>query len=163
VSRLTIIAAVADNGVIGRGGRLPWHLPEDLQRFKRLTMGHAVVMGRLTFESPEGPLPGRRVIVLSRDPRFAPEGVEVAQSLAAALKLLGNHPEVFVAGGAAVYAEAMPDADRLVLTRVRATVDGDVQFPSVDFAEWQLVEAEERPPDESNPHAMTFEVYLRRG
>lgn len=163
MSRLTLIAAVADNGVIGRGGSLPWHLPADLQRFKQLTMGHAVLVGRTTFESLAGSLPGRRLIVLSRDPGFAPHGVEVAGSLQSALELVGDDPEVFVAGGLELYAEAMPVADRMLVTRVHAAVDGDVLFPPIDDGEWRLDEAEEHPPDASNPHAMTFEVYSRRG
>jgi len=162
VSRLTLVVAVADNGVIGRGGNLAWRLPADLRRFQHSTMGYGVIVGRTTFESLPAPLSGRRVVVLSRDPDFAPPRVEVARSLPTALRLLSDDEEVFVAGGGDVYRQALPLADRLVVTRVHADVEGDVFFPPIDGSEWQLLETEERPADAANQHAMTFEVYVRR-
>jgi len=138
---ISLVAAIARNRVIGAGNRLPWHLPEDLKRFKRLTLGAPVVMGRRTHESvlahAGGPLPGRRNIVVTRQPgaRFA--GCEVAGSLEAALALAGSVPEVFVIGGAELYAAALPRADRLYLTLVDAEYAGDAFFPEIDPADWR--------------------------
>ena len=118
---VSIIAAVADNGVIGRGGGLPWHLPADLKRFKKLTTGHHMVMGRRTWDSiGRRPLPGRPTIVVSRDPAFVAEGARVARSVEQALELAAGADEVFVAGGQAIYREALAVADRVYLTRVHA-------------------------------------------
>lgn len=158
---VSVLAAVADNDVIGRNNDLPWHLPKDLQWFKRLTTGHAIVMGRRTFESIGRPLPNRRTIVLSRSERFAPAGVETAPSLAAALELASDETEVFVVGGATVYAEALPRADRLYLTRVHADVTGDVTFPRLNVNEWSLVSQEEHDSDQNHAHPFTFQIYHR--
>jgi dihydrofolate reductase len=162
VSDVAVIVAHAENRVIGRDGQLPWHLPEDLRRFRRLTTGHAIVMGRLTYESVGRPLPHRRNIVLSRRLRSAPEGVELAPDLDAALALPGMASStVFVAGGAEVYRAALPRADRLYLTVVHADVEGDVLFPEVDFEDWRLIEDERRDADERHEHAFSFRVYTR--
>lgn len=158
---VSLVAAVAENGVIGRGGGLPWHLPDDLRWFKQLTMGHAVVIGRRTYESLGRPLPGRRWIVLSRDPLFHPAGVETAADLPAALATAGGG-EVFVAGGAAVYRAALPLAERLYLTVVHARVEGDTRFPPLDFADWTLVEERRHDADARHAHAFTFRTYARR-
>jgi dihydrofolate reductase len=134
---VSLVAALARNRVIGAGNRLPWHLPEDLRRFKRLTMGAPVIMGRKTHESIGKALPGRRNIVVTRQPdaRFA--GCEVAGSLDAALALAGDVPEVFVIGGAELYRLALPRADRLYLTLIDADYDGDTFFPDFDPADWR--------------------------
>jgi dihydrofolate reductase len=158
---VALIAAVAENGTIGRAGGLPWHLPDDLGWFKQRTMGHAVVIGRRTYESVGRPLPGRRWIVLSRDPAFRPAGVEAAPDLGAALAQAGAG-EVFVAGGAAVYQTALPVADRLYLTVVHADVEGDARFPAVNFDDWTLVDERFHPADERHAHAFTFRTYERR-
>jgi dihydrofolate reductase len=158
---VSLIAAVAENGTIGRAGGLPWHLPDDLRWFKQLTMGHAVVIGRRTYESVGRPLPGRRWIVLSRDPGFRPFGAETAPDLGAALTRAGAG-EIFVAGGAAVYRVALPLADRLYLTVVHTDVAGDTRFPPVDFDDWTLVEERSHPADERHAHAFTFRTYERR-
>jgi dihydrofolate reductase len=134
--RLTLIVARARNGVIGRNNALPWHLPEDLQHFKATTMGHAILMGRRTFESIGRPLPGRRTLVLTRDPTWTYPGCERVASLDEALARCANVPDVFVVGGAQVYAEAMAHADRLIVTEVDIDVDGDAFFASPDPAEW---------------------------
>lgn len=134
--RLTLVVARARHGVIGRDNTLPWHLPEDLQHFKATTMGHPILMGRRTFESIGRPLPGRRSIVLSRDPGWAREGCERAGSLDEAIALCAGLPEAFVVGGAAVYAQALPRADRLIVTEVDLEVDGDAWFPAIDPAAW---------------------------
>ncbi|WKB55742.1 dihydrofolate reductase (plasmid) [Eleftheria terrae] len=129
---LSIIAAVARNGVIGRDNALIWHLPEDLQHFKRTTLGCPVLMGRKTFESIGRPLPGRRNVVLTRDLHWTAPGVEEAPSLQAALELLKHASKVFVIGGAHVYAEALPLVDELVLTEIDADFEGDTYFPDWD-------------------------------
>jgi thymidylate synthase len=135
---VTVVAAVARNGVIGRDGDLPWHLPEDLRRFKSLTMGHVLVMGRKTFESIGRPLPGRITIVVTRQAGWpAPEGVLVAGDLEAALQQAAAlDDDVFVVGGAEVYRQALGEADVLELTEVDAEPDGDVCFPAVDWSGW---------------------------
>jgi dihydrofolate reductase len=158
---VALIAAVAENGVIGRGGGLPWHLPDDLRWFKQLTMGHPVVIGRRTFDTLGRPLPGRRWIVLSRNPAFHPDGVETAPDLRSALAAAG-HGDVFVAGGADVYRAALPLADRLYLTVVHARVEGDTRFPEVDFDDWTLMEERHHPADARHRHAFTFRTYARR-
>ena len=160
---VSIIAAVSENGVIGRGGRLPWHLADDLRRFKRLTMGHSIVMGRKTWESIGRPLAGRRMLVISRQADYRADGVKVAASLDRALEIAvaAGDDEVFVIGGAEVYRLAMPRADRLYLTRVDTEIDGDTHFPQVDWSQWRLAESERHAASDRNDHAFTFECYER--
>ncbi len=134
----SLISAVARNRVIGINNTLPWRLPEDLQHFKRLTLGHHIVMGRKTFESLGRPLPGRISVVISRDPNYAlPEGCLLAGSIETALHLCGEDSEVFCIGGAQLYAQALPLADRLYLTEIEADFDGDAWFPAFDRAAWR--------------------------
>ncbi len=140
MTRITLIAALGANQVIGRDGQMPWHLPEDLAHFKATTMGHPLLMGRATFASIGRPLPGRRTIVLTRNPEWHHADVEVAHSFPAALTLVGPADEVFVAGGGQVYAEALPWAHRMVLTEVDGEPDGDTYFPPWDRSRWQEVE-----------------------
>lgn len=161
--RLSLIVAVARNGVIGRDNELPWRLSADLRHFKRLTTGHPIVMGRRTWESIGRPLPGRRNVVLSRDPAFAAEGVEVFRGLEQALEALQGAEEVFVIGGAAIYAMALPRADRVYLTRVEAEVEGDTRFPDLDPAHWRRVAREEHRADERNELPYSFEIWEPRG
>jgi dihydrofolate reductase len=161
VTRVAVIVAVDEHGGIGRDGRLPWHLPEDLKRFKALTMGHPIVMGRRTWDSIGRPLPGRRSIVLSRQPGLVIEGAEVVPSLENALRVAGAAPEVLVIGGAEIYREALPLADWIHLTRVHATVQADTFFPRLDAAEWEEVAREDRAADERHAHPYSF-VTLRR-
>jgi dihydrofolate reductase len=158
---LSLIAAVAANGVIGEGGRLPWRLPADLRRFKEITWGHPVIMGRKTFESMGKPLGGRRNLVLSSRRDFAPAGVDLVASLEEALARCAGEPEVFVIGGASLYREALPRAQRFYLTRVEADISGEVTFPEWDPSGWRLVEDEARAPDASNPYPLRFQVYAR--
>ena len=136
MTRVTLIAALGRNGVIGADGTMPWHLPEDLRHFKATTMGHPLVMGRRTFDSIGRPLPGRRTIVITRNPQWHHAGVESAHSFAEALALAGPSDEVFVAGGGEIYAQALPYAHRLVLTEVDAEPEGDTHFPDWDRADW---------------------------
>jgi len=134
--RISIIAAVARNGVIGRGNRLPWHLPEDLKRFRALTMGHHVIMGRKTWESIGRVLPGRTMVVVSRNPGYGVAGCLIAHSLEEALGLCGDDREVFIIGGAEIYRQALPMAGRIYLTRIEQEVAGDTYFPAFDMVEW---------------------------
>ena len=135
---VVLVAAVADNGVIGVGGELPWHLPEDLAHFKRVTTGNVVIMGRKTFESIGGPLPRRTNVVVSRQPGWSADGVLVAGSLAEALELAEQHDgDAMVIGGAQIYALALPIADEQVLTEVHQEPEGDVLYPPFDRSEWE--------------------------
>lgn len=142
---VSLIVAAAANDVIGVDNRLPWRLPEDLRRFRDITMGKPIVMGRRTHESIGRPLPGRRNIVLSRRPGYAAEGCEGADGLDAALALTGDAEEVLVIGGAALYREALPLAGRIYLTRLHRAFAGDTRFPSLDNADWRAVEREDFP------------------
>lgn len=159
---VSIIVAIAEGGVIGRDGKLPWHLPADLARFKRLTMGHTILMGRRTYQSIGRPLPGRQAIVLSRSTGFRPAGVQVAADWEQALRAAPADRELFAIGGVAVYRLALPIARRLYITRVHQPVAGDVLFPTCDFQQWHLRERTPRPADERNPLSCTFEVWERR-
>lgn len=161
MSRIHVIAAMSENRVIGRDNQLPWRLPADLKRFKAATMGHALVMGRKTYESIGRPLPGRRTIVLSRDESYRPEGVEVASSLDRGLELAGKE-EVFIAGGGEVYRRALDLADDILLTVVHGRVEGDAFFPSLNPGIWELVEEERRPADERHAWDLSFLRYRRR-
>ena len=137
---ITILAAVARNGVIGVDGGLPWHLPDELRLFKELTLGHVLVMGRRTYESVGRPLPGRTTVVVTRRPDWEPEGALRAGSVEEALVMAREiDDEVFVVGGAQVYAEALPATDRLALTFVDAEPEGDTVFPEVDWSKWREV------------------------
>jgi dihydrofolate reductase len=148
---ITIAVARAINGVIGRDNRLPWHIPGDLKRFKALTMGSVMVMGRKTFESLPGVLPGRRHIVMTRDPEWKAEGVEVAHDATSALALAGDAP-VSVIGGAAVFELFEPIADRIELTEVIAEIEGDVTMPDLRSSErWCELEYEDHPPVGETP------------
>ena len=162
---ISIIVAASENGVIGRDGALPWHLPADLKRFKKLTLGHAVIMGRKTYqsilESLGRPLPKRRSVVLSRDPDYQAPGAELASGLEQALALLAGDDETFVIGGASVFAEALPKADRLYLTRVHAEVEGDVFFPEVDLSSWNLISEERHEADDRHAYPFSFLDYER--
>lgn len=158
--KISIIVAMTDRRVIGRGGRLPWHLPADLRRFKQLTMGHHLVMGRKTYESIGRPLPGRTSIVLTRQANYQPAGALVAAGLDEALELAPDD-DVFIIGGAEVYRMALPRADRLLVTRVEADVEGDTFFPEFSAASWKLQCVERHEADARNPLSYSFETYER--
>ncbi len=158
--RVAVIAAVAGNGVIGRGNGLIWHLPADLAHFKRVTLGHPILMGRKTWESIGRPLPGRRNIVISRDPGYIARGAESAGSLQQALALCTDVPEVFVVGGAQIYAEALPLAQQLWLTEIHAEPQGDARFPAWNRADF--IEASRDPhPAQGDLPAFDFVLYER--
>lgn len=163
---VTLILARARNGVIGRNGALPWHLPEDLKRFKALTLGHPVVMGRKTWDSILArngkPLPGRRNIVISRQPGFVAAGAEAAGSLDGALALCADAPVVFVIGGAQIYAEALPRAQCVELTEIDADFEGDAVMPALDPAVWQEAQRETHGPTTERPFGYAFVTVRRR-
>lgn len=160
---LSIICALAQDRAIGYNNDLLFHLRADLRRFKSLTTGHTVVMGRRTYDSlPKGALPNRRNIVLSRNPEFRAPNVEVFGTLADALAACATDEEVFVMGGASVYSEALPLADRLYLTHVQATPEkADVYFPEISPSEWRVVQEESHEADEQNDQPFTFADYER--
>lgn len=161
--------AVAENGVIGCDGRLPWRVPSDLKTFRRLTMGKPVIMGRKTFQSIGKPLPGRDNIVVTRDAAFVAEGVEVASDLEKALALARGHAaaravdEVMVIGGAEIYAAAEPHAGRIYLTRIAANPEGDVHFVLADPSQWREVSRTPIEPDPRDEAAATLVVMERIG
>jgi dihydrofolate reductase len=162
IPRITIIAALARNGAIGKDNRMPWHITDDLKRFKALTLRHPVVMGRKTFHSIGKSLPGRDNIVITRSHAFAASGCRVVHSLAEALTAAQGAPEVFVIGGAEIYALALPMADSLQLTEVDAAIDGDAYFPNFDRSAWREVSRE--PGSTAGPDRLRYDfvTYERR-
>ncbi len=161
---ISMIAAMAHDRVIGLDNQMPWHLPADLAHFKRVTLGKPVLMGRKTFESIGRPLPGRRNLVISRNPDYRAGGVEVIDSVEAALALLADSDvaELMVIGGGHLYGQLLPRADRLYLTRIDLAVEGDTRFPAFDENDWSCIERELHQPDEKNPHPYCFETWQRR-
>lgn len=158
---LSVIAAVAANGVIGRDNALPWHLPADLRRFKKLTMGHSMIMGRRTWEAIGRPLPGRRSLVLTRRPDYRADGADIAHNLDAALTMTAAENEVFIIGGATVYRLALPRCDRLYLTRLDAPSPGDTLFPAIDETHWDMIEETCIANDEQAPCPYRFQTFVR--
>ncbi|MCG6874395.1 MAG: dihydrofolate reductase [Betaproteobacteria bacterium] len=165
MARITLVAALARNRVIGRRNQLPWRLPEDLRRFKALTMGHPVIMGRKTYESILAaigrPLPGRLNIIVTRSPDYTAPGCIVAASLEAAIAAAEPAAEVFVIGGAEIYRAALASAHRLHLTEIGADFDGDAWFPGLPPGEWREVSRESHPPGPEFAHGYAFVVYER--
>lgn len=154
--KISLIVAAAMNNVIGRDGRLPWHLAEDLKRFKRLTTGKPIIMGRDTYESIGKPLPDRRNIVVSSREDLEIDGCEVVATPDDALKLAAGAEEVMVIGGGKIFEQMLPKADRIYMTRVNALPDGDTFFPEISTEEWQIVDQENFPADESGQHGFSF-------
>lgn len=165
--KLGVIVAAAQNGVVGRNNALPWHLPEDLKYFKRMTLGKPIVMGRKTYESIGRPLPGRRNIVISRNAEYRAPGVDVVPDLEAALALAADQAlidgveELMVIGGAEIYAAAIPRADHLYVTEVHAEVEGDAWLPPVDWRAWREVSREFHAAGGQNPYDYSFVAYRR--
>jgi len=166
---IAIYVAIAENGVIGREGGLPWRLSTDLKRFKADTMGKPIIMGRKTYEGIGRPLPGRVNIVVTRDKAWRAEGVETAHSLSEAITLakvrgrcMAGIDEICVVGGGEIYAQALPLADRLHVTHVLASVEGDAHFPPIDPDLWRVASAEDVPAGEKDSHATRYTVYERR-
>jgi dihydrofolate reductase len=162
-ARVAIVAALARNRAIGRDNGMPWRLPEDLKRFKRLTMGHSVIMGRKTFESIGSPLAGRSNIVITRSPDWSRPGCLVARSLGAALAAVGKSRDAFVIGGSQIYALAMPLAQRLYMTEIERDFDGDAFFPEFDRSQWREVSRERRASGGSEGFDYAFVEYERNG
>ncbi len=168
--KLAIYVAIAENGVIGRDNGLPWRLSSDLRRFKTATMGKPIIMGRKTWQSIGRPLPGRLNIVVTRDPDFRAEGAEIVRSLDEGVKLgtvrgrcMAGADEVCVVGGGEIYRRALPLADRLYVTHVLASFDGDTLFPPIDPEVWRAVSTQEFPAGDRDTHATRYTVYERRG
>jgi len=158
---VSLIVAMARNGVIGKDNRLPWHLPEDLKRFKRLTMGHHIIMGRKTYESIGKLLPGRTTVIVSRSQDYLVPGAIIAHSLEEAIDRCANNDEIFVIGGAEIYRAALPLADRLLITQIDREIAGDTVFPPVDWSRWR--EIERHPCVEANAQGLPayFVAYAR--
>jgi dihydrofolate reductase len=163
MTRVSIIVAMDENGLIGARNGLPWRLPNDLRHFKRSTLGKPVLMGRKTWESLGKPLPERQNLVMSRDTALHAPGAKIVRTLEGALRLAeaDGFEELMVIGGAQVYALALPRAEKLYVTRVHGHFEGDAWFPALDWSEWIRESAEPQPVDEKNPHPHTFEVWQR--
>ena len=159
--QLTLVAALAQNGIIGRDNHLPWHLPADLRFFKQITMGKPLLMGRRTWESIGRPLPGRLMIILTDDRSYRAEGCTVVHSLAEALAAAGDAPEIMVIGGAVLFRQTLPLAQRIYLTQVEADVPGDTWFPDWNPAKWELVWEEAHPADEKHAWSFRFQRWER--
>jgi dihydrofolate reductase len=155
---LSLIVAASENNVIGINNRLLWHLPDDLKHFKRSTQGHYVIGGRKTFESQGKPLPGRTNIVITHNPDFKPEGCIVVHSLTEALERAHDDTEPFIIGGEQIYRLAMPHVDRIYLTRVHATLEGDTYFPEYDPDQWREISRTHHQSDAR--HAYSFTIFI---
>ena len=163
MTQLSLIVATAENRIIGKENKMPWHLPADLAYFKKITLGKPIIMGRKTFESIGRPLPGRQNIVISRNGDYSAEGIDVVSSVEQALQLAATADEIMVIGGGAIYAHCMPAATRLYVTHIKADIDGDTQFPAFDTDKtWLKTTSELRSADEKNGYDLDFCVYQRR-
>ena len=160
-SRISIIVAMSRNRVIGANGAIPWHLPEELKRFKSVTMGHHIVMGRKTWESIGRPLPGRTTVIVSRQRGYSAPGAKIAHSLDAAVAACGDDSEIFVIGGAELYAQALPRANRLYLTTIDAEIPGDTAMPAFDAGDWREVSSMSFATDQRHRYPFRCVVYER--
>jgi dihydrofolate reductase len=158
---ISIVVAASANNVIGVGGNLPWHLPEDLRKFKSITMGKPMIMGRATYESIGRALPGRRSIVLSRQAGFEADGCDIARTIEEALEIAGDVDEVMVIGGGRIYEQFLPLADRIYLTRVDAHIEGDTWLPDIDRDEWHVVAVESFPESDGRQYGFFIETLER--
>lgn len=164
---ITLIAAAAENNALGKDNDLLWHLPEDFKRFKQITSGHYIIMGRKTFESFPKPLPNRTHIIITRQKEYLVEGCLVGgglvvHSLEEALEIAPQNEEVFIIGGAQIYKQALPFADKIDLTRVHIELDADAFFPEFNTSEWNLVFSEKHFKDEKHQYDFTFETYIKK-
>ncbi len=158
----SIIVAMTENWVIGRDGDMPWRLSADLKRFKAITMGHHMLMGRKTFDSIGRVLPGRTTVVISRSATYEDSRIQVARSLDQAYEIAAGDEEVFVVGGAQIYELALPTCDRVYLTQIHSELEGDTTFPVVDWGQWDLVSEEKHKADDRNDHDFSFLTYDRK-
>ena len=159
--KLSLIAAMAKNRVLGKDNKMPWHLPGELAYFKKVTLGKPVLMGRNTFDSIGKPLPGRRNMVISSQPGYAPDGVEVFSKLQVAMAAVSDVEELMVVGGGKIYEAFVPYADRLYLTQIDAEFEGDTFFPALNPLEWKEISAEKHSKDEKNAYDFTCRVLER--
>lgn len=160
---ITLIAAAAENNALGKDNDLVWHLPDDFKRFKALTSGHFIVMGRKTFESFPKPLPNRTHIIITRQKEYkVPEGCIVVDSIEEALKICQNQQEVFIIGGGEIYKQSLSIANKIELTRVHTVVEADTFFPEIDLSQWKLVEESYHPKDEKHQYAFSYLTYLKK-
>lgn len=159
---ITVIAAVAENNALGKDNQLLWHLPDDFKRFKSVTTGHYIIMGRKTFESFPKPLPNRTHVIISRQNYEAPEGCIVVDSLTKAIEVCPKDEETFVIGGGEIYNHSIEIADKLDITKVHHTFEADTFFPEIDMDIWKLSATEFHPKDEKHQFDFTFETYLKK-
>lgn len=160
----SIIVAKAENDVIGKDNKLIWYMPADLKYFKETTMGHYIIMGRKTFESQKKPLPGRTSIIITRNKNYTAEGCMVVQSLEEAYRISeeNNQKEVFILGGAEIYKLALPTTDKIYLTEIKASFEGDTYFPKINYQDWKEVKREEFQPDEKNAYPYAFVELIKK-
>jgi len=157
-----IIAAASENNALGKNNQLLWHLPDDFKRFKQLTTGHYIAMGRKTFESFPKPLPNRTHVVITRQENYHPEGCIVVDSIEKAVAAVPENEDVYIIGGGEIYELALPFTDKIELTRVHHNFVADTFFPEIDVMQWQLLETEYHAADEKHAFDFTFETYIRR-
>ncbi|WP_144392219.1 type 3 dihydrofolate reductase [Pleionea sediminis] len=153
---ISLVCAMANNRVIGKDNEMPWHMPADLKHFKETTMGKPIVMGRKTFESIGRPLPGRRNVIITRNPKYHHDGIDVVNSVEDAITLLQDEPEIMITGGGNIYEQTLERADNLFLTFIDLDVDGDAFFPAFEHLNLEEKSREEHRPDEKNIHPYTF-------
>ena len=159
---ITLIAAVAENNALGKDNQLLWHLPDDFKRFKNITSGHHIIIGRKTFESFPKPLPNRIHVIITRQKDYQPEGCLIVDSFAKAISVCPKDEELFIIGGGEIYKQSIEMADKLDITRVHHTFDADTFFPEIDLNKWKLTSEEYHPKDEKHRFDFTFETYLRK-
>lgn len=157
-----MIAAAAENNALGKENDLVWHLPDDFKRFKKLTSGHHIIMGRKTFESFPQPLPNRTHIIITRNKDYKAKGAVVVHSLERAIEIANGDSQPFIIGGGEIYKQALPYSDKIELTRVHSEFEADTFFPEIDENNWKLVKEEFHPADEKHEHAFTYLTYERR-
>ncbi len=159
---IILIAAASENNALGKDNDLIWHLPDDFKRFKAITTGHHIIMGRKTFESFPKPLPNRTHVIITRQKNYHPEGCLVADSLDAAIKMCPKNEDLFIIGGGEIYKQSIAIADKIELTRVHASFDADTFFPEIDSNKWELVSEDYHPKDEKHQFDFTFQTYLKK-
>jgi len=159
---ITLIAAAAENNALGKDNQLVWHLPNDFKRFKQITSGHYIIMGRKTFESFPKPLPNRTHIIITRQKNYEVEGCNVVNSIEKALEISPKDEEIFIIGGAEIYNQSIDFADKIELTRVHANFDADVYFPEINLDKWELIFDEHHIKDEKHNFDFTFQTFLRK-
>ncbi len=159
---ITLIAAVAENNALGKDNQLLWHLSDDFKRFKNITSGHYIIMGRKTFESFPKPLPNRTHVIITRQKEYTAENCIVVDSLQKAIAVSPKDEEIFVIGGGEIYSQSIEIADKIDITRVHHTFDADTFFPEIDLNKWKLTSEEFHPKDEKHQFDFTFQTYLRK-